>query len=568
MSTWSSYWKIIPPAKKHETTAIKYDSNDNNFYGAAFNSVAAYSQLIKGSGSRISRYQQYEAMDLDADISRALDIIAEEMSGADEKTGLPFEIDYQIEQNQEVSEVTVTTLRAALRYWSNIHDLYNKVFKISRGLIKYGDCFFIKHAENKKWEFLEAAKIIGIEIGEEGQKVAFHVREESKTDNINKNAVTSVYTVDQIVHFTMSDDMGESAPFGESLLQQVYKVFKQLSMLEDSSIIYRIVRAPERRVFYIDVGNMPQQRVKQYLESIKNDIRQKRVPTAASSSGGKDQVDSVYNPNSIQEDYFFPVGADSRGSRIETLPAGENLGEISDIVYFREKLFRGLRVPTSYMNGAEAQGSQFSDGKVGIAYIEELRFANFVKRLQNQVEKVMDAEFKKYLDFAGIGIDHELFKIKLPDPQNFALYRQAALDSDLINTFKSIEDTKFFSKRFMMTKYLGMTEDEIQMNEMMLKQERAIAEDASLTDLQQIYDPAFYDNRDAIKLEEKKKKKRGGGSDEPADDGGDMGGMADVPDQAGIGGGDDSVFGGGGGGSAPPSEPPPGDSGGFDLGNM
>ena len=125
MATWSSYWKIITPVKKQEVTTLKYDSNDSNVYGAAFNTVAAYSQLIKGSGSRLSRYMQYDAMDADVDIARALDIIAEEMSSVDEKTGLPFEIDYQIEQNQEVSEITVTTLRAALRHWSNIHDLNN-----------------------------------------------------------------------------------------------------------------------------------------------------------------------------------------------------------------------------------------------------------------------------------------------------------------------------------------------------------------------------------------------------------------------------------------------------------
>jgi hypothetical protein len=558
MATWSSYWKIITPAKKQEATVLKYDSNDQNYYGAAFNTVAAYSQLIKGSGSRIARYMQYDGMDLDVDIARALDIIAEEMSSVDEKSGLPFEIDYQVEQNQEVSEITVTTLRAALRHWSNIHDLNNKIFRISRCLIKYGDCFFVKHADNKKWEFIDTQKVIGIEIDETGEKVAFHVREESKTDNINKNTVTTVYTAPNIIHFTLSDDMGESAPFGESILQAIFKTFKQLSMLEDASIIYRIVRAPERRVFYIDVGNMPQQRVKQYLESIKNDIRQKRVPNTG-TNGGKDQVDSVYNPNSIQEDYFFPVSSEGKGSRIETLPGGENVGENSDIKYFRDKLFRGLRVPTSYMSGVDNQGAQVNDGKMGIAYVEEQRFANFVKRLQNQVEKVMDAQFKEYLDFAGINIDHSLFKIKLPDPQNFALYRQAALDADLINTFKSIEDVKYISKRLMMKRFLGFSEDEIQMNEMMLKQERAIADDASLTDLQQMYDPAFFDNRDAIKLEEKKSKKKRGapapdeGGDEGLDMGDDQGGDegldmgADQPDQAGLdmGGGDQ---GGGGGG--------------------
>jgi hypothetical protein len=514
MATWTSYFKIITPAEKQSSTELKYDSTNNSYGGTAFNAIAAYSQLIKGAGSRIQRYMQYDAMDMDIDVSRALDIVAEEMSTIDDDTALPFKIEYQTEQNQEVSEVTVTTIRAALRYWSNRQDLYNRIFKISRMTVKYGDCFFIKHSANKKWEFIEPQKVIGIEIDDDGNKVAFHLQEEAKGNEVNKNTVTTVIPADNVIHFTLSDDMGETAPFGESILESVYKTFKQLSMLEDSTIIYTIVRAPERRVFYIDVGNMPQQRIKQYLESIKNDIRQKRVPNTA---GGKDTVDSVYNPNSIQEDYFFPVSGEGKGSRVETLPGGQSLGENTGLTYFRDKLFRGLRVPSSYLfNTAERPGATANDGKIGVAYIEELRFANFVKRLQNQIEKVLDEEFKQYLDFAGIVIDHSLFNIKLPEPQNFALYRQAQLDSDLINTFKGIEDVTYLSKRFMLKKYLNLSEDEIQMNEMMLKQERGIAEDASVVDLQQIYDPAFFENRDPVKLEEKKSKR---GKKASADDG-------------------------------------------------
>lgn len=531
-NTWTSYWKIITPAQKHEQNNITYNTGDNNLYGAAFNSVAAYSQLIKGSGSRVSRYMQYDAMDADIDIARALDIIAEEMASPNEKDNLPCEIAYQTEQSQEVSEITITTLKAALRYWCNIQKLDNKLFRICRHLIKYGDCFFVKYGDNKPWEFIDATKVLGIEIDDEGSKIAFHVREDSKTDDINKNTVTTVYHANQIIHFTLSDDMGESAPFGESLLQSIYKTFKQLSMLEDSTIIYQIVRAPERRVFYIDVGNMPQQRVKKYLESIKNDFRQKRIPS--SSTNGKEMVDSVYNPNSIQEDYFFPVSSEGKGSRVETLPGGENQGQNSNLSYFRDKLFRGLRVPTSYMiNSSEQQGGQYNDGKVGVAYIEELRFANLVKRLQNAIEVVIDIEFKKYLEFAGIKIDPSLFQIKIPDPQNFALYRQAQLNSDLINTFKSIEDVKYISKRLMMKRFLGFTEDDLQTNEIMLKQERSIAEDASLTDLQQIYDPAFFENRDPVKLEEKKKKRGSNGNEE---DGAEDADSAQEPDQMGIGG--------------------------------
>jgi hypothetical protein len=268
-------------------------------------------------------------------------------------------------------------------------------------------------------------------------------------------------------------------------------------MLEDASIIYRIVRAPERRVFYIDVGNMPAQRVKQYIEGIKNDIRQKRMPNTANAN----QTDSQYNPESIQEDYFFPTTAAGRGSRVETLPGGTTW-EIPELDYFLNKVFRALRVPTSYMRGPDGQGAQYNDGKVGIAYIEELRFANYIQRLQTCVEEVFDAEFKTYLQVTGINVDPDLFVLRLPEPQNFALYRQAALDADLINSFNAIEGVKYLSRRFILKRYLGLTEDDIQMNEALLKQERSIEDQLTIDELQQIYDPAVYENRSAVEVEE------------------------------------------------------------------
>jgi hypothetical protein len=163
------------------------------------------------------------------------------------------------------------------------------------------------------------------------------------------------------------------------------------------------------------------------LEQIRNEIRQRRVPNAKQF---QNQVDGQYNPESIQEDYYFPVTAAGRGSSVETLPGG-GTWDTPELDHFMQKMFRALRVPTSYMRGSDANGApgggQYNDGKVGIAYIEELRFANFIKRLQVNLEEVFDKEFKTYLAVAGINIDNDIFSLKLPDPQNFALYQQAAL---------------------------------------------------------------------------------------------------------------------------------------------
>ena len=519
MAQWINYFRIVTPASRkasYQQPTVNLDDgmNLNSAGYASFATVSWFSNLLKGSTARLQRYKQYDAMDI-GDVTRALDVISEEISNADKRTGLPFIIDYQTEENQNVSDTTTTTIRAALRHWSRFHNLQKKVFNISRTMVKYGDCFFRKTSDTKKWEYVDPTRIMGIEVNDEGEKVAYHIRPSSfkNTVSANKSAGGSspgagtgtgsqfdsveISPAAAIIHFSLSDEMGETAPFGLSVLQSAFKDWQKLIMLEDSAIIYRIVRAPERRVFYIDVGNMPPQRVKQYLEQIRNDIRQKRQPNTANAN----QTDSTYNPESIQEDYFFPTTAAGRGSRVETLPGGATW-EIPELDYFLNKVFRALRVPTSYMKGPDAQGAVNNDGKVGIAYIEELRFANYIQRLQTCVEDVLDEQFKIYLQVTGINVDPDLFKLKLPEPQNFALYRQAALDTDLINSFNSIEPVKYLSRRFILKRYLGLTEDDLQMNETLLKQERKIEDQLEIDELQQIYDPAVYENRSAVNVEQ------------------------------------------------------------------
>jgi hypothetical protein len=469
--------------------------------------VTWYSQVMRGPGSRLQTYKQYDAMDADIDISRSLDIIAEEMSGKDDKTELPFMIDWQKEDNQDVSDATVVTVRAALRQWATLQDLKKRVYSTARCLIKYGDCFFRKNSDTRKWQYVDPSLVVGIEIDEIGTKVSYHIKRPATGQQglgsggfaAGRNEFVDIVPAAAMIHFSMCDDMGDSAPFGASVLRPVFRVYRQLSMLEDSVIIYKIVRAPERRVFYIDVGNMNQQQVKRYLESVKNEIRQKRVP-GSQTNGVKDTVDGQYDPTSLQEDYFFPVTASGRGSRVETLPGGAEDFGTNLLRQFQEKIFRGLRIPTSYMGNSATGGTdpQTNDGKVGIAYIEELRFANFISRLQDRLNEIYDQEFKVYLKVAGLRIDDEVFQIKLPDPANFALYRQAALDADLISSFNNIQENKYLSRRLILKRYLGLTDDEIQMNEVLIKEERNLVDTAAVPILQQLYDPAVYENRNPI----------------------------------------------------------------------
>ncbi len=494
MGNFVDYYRIVKP----KDSKSDYVSDGT----AMYNNYSWYTKMLKGSANRYARYQQYHSMDQDNDVSRALDTIAEEMSSSNQITDLPFEIKYQNEDNKEIDENITMTIRAALRHWASLHDLKSKTFEISRMVIKYGDCFFRKTSDLKEWRYVDPSDVIGLAVDEDLNVTHYHLR---KQDG-KKTAYGEVEVVPAkgILHFSLSSKMGDTAPFGDSVLRSVIKAYRQLSMLEDAVIIYRIVRAPERRVFSIAVGNMPVQKQKAYLEAIKNDVKQKRMPN---QEGGGDKYDGQYNPMSMTEDYYFPVPATGQPSTVNTLPGGENLGEIADLNWFQSKFFRGLRIPTSYMRGSSDGGSQITDGKVGLAFIEELRFANYIRRLQNRIENVFDREFKCYLKSAGVKINPNLFFLTLPEPQNFADQRQAALDNDLLGNFNSVKEISWISPRFAAKRYLRWSEDDIQANESMRRKELAIPDGGldpeKLSDIRMFYDPGWMEKRPDIKVDSK-----------------------------------------------------------------
>jgi hypothetical protein len=224
-------------------------------------------------------------------------------------------------------------------------------------------------------------------------------------------------------------------------------------------------------MFKIDVGNMPSHLAMQFVERVKNEMHQRRIPT--NTGGGANMMDASYNPLSINEDYFFPMTPDGRGSSVEVLPGGTNLGEIDDLKYFNNKMARGLRVPSSYLpTGPDDSDRAFTDGKVGTALIQEYRFNQYCKRLQNLIMQKLDDEFKMFLHWRGFNIDSSLFTLSFCEPQNFATYRQAEMDNSRISAFTQLEQLPYMSKRFMMKRFLGLSDAEIMENEVAWREER------------------------------------------------------------------------------------------------
>jgi hypothetical protein len=221
---------------------------------------------------------------------------------------------------------------------------------------------------------------------------------------------------------------------------------------------------------------MPSHLAMSFVERVKNEVNQRRIPSV--TGGGQSVVDAGYNPLSINEDYFFPQTAEGRGSKVEILQGGQNLGEIDDLKYFTNKLFRALRIPSSYLpTGSDDGGSNFNDGRVGTAYIQELRFNKYCERLQSLINEPFDIEFKMYLHSNGINVDSNIFDLKFNPPQNFASYRQSEMDTARVNTFNTMMAIPWVSKRFAMERFLGLTREEIAQNESQWKEENIDDED-------------------------------------------------------------------------------------------
>ncbi len=493
-----------------QNSATNYSNQDFGYknYGSRL------PEVYTGHPNRIERYNQYEMMDVDAEINACLDIISEFSTQKNEHNKTPFSLEWR----EEPTPHEVDLLKTQLQQWCKLNEMETRIFKIFRNCLKYGDQVFVRDPENFKLYWVDMTKVIKVIVNEsEGKKPEQYV---IKDLNINlenlvvaqktntdfaANPATGLggtggggtgggggYTVPSmpynttgsrfslgfneaaidskhVVHLSLTEGLDRFWPFGQSILENIFKVYKQKELLEDAVLIYRVQRAPERRVFKIDVGNMPSHMAMAFVERIKNEIHQRRIP---STHGGGSMVDATYNPLSMNEDYFFPVTADGRGSSVDLLPGGQNLGEIDDLRYFNNRLARGLRVPSSYLpTGPDDNVTPMSDGRVGTAMIQEFRFNQYCERLQNYMVRKLDEEFKLFLRWRGLNIDSGLFNLTFNPPQNFAAYRQSELDTARMGSFTAVEAYPYISKRFAMERFLGLTEEEINKNEKMWREE-------------------------------------------------------------------------------------------------
>jgi hypothetical protein len=508
--SWKKFFSEVPIAGATDGTYSAMGGATSGKPGPAKTNYSSYlPDVYSGAPNRIERYGQYNVMDMDSEVNAALDILAEFCTQNNTQNDTPFKFTYK----QKATNTEVQIIEQYLQQWCKLNDFNKRIFKVMRNVFKFGDAFFIRDPETKKLFHVDPAKVSKIIVNESTGKTPEQYVIRDINFNFKSLVATTPYqttgnvtgggsgyltggvrgmvganyqdspgtrfssgqreiavNAEHVFHLSLSEGLDMNFPFGNSLLESVFKVYKQKELLEDAIIIYRVQRAPERRVFYIDVGNMPSHLAMQFVERVKTEIHQRRIPS--STGGGTNVIDSSYNPLSINEDYFFPQTAEGRGSKVETLPGGTNLGEIDDLKYFTNKLLRGLRIPSSYLpTGADDGQSQYNDGRVGTAYIQELRFNKYCERLQNLVSNEFNQEFKQYLIEKGVNIDVAMFDIKFQPPMNFASYRQAEVDNNRISTYTQIAQVPFVSKRYALQRFLGLTPEEMAENEKLWREE-------------------------------------------------------------------------------------------------
>lgn len=486
-----------------------------------YNKYKNYLPMIyQGPSNRTERYSIYDGMQQDPTINWSLDIIADFISQSDDD--LPFHIQYN--DNEELPESQTSLLDQALQNWCDENEWQKRIFNTIRDVLVYGDAIFIRDPETYELQKVNIYDVLGVVADELKNPTHYIIRNvelnvplkvatESKDDVTTQNMLNTINTnfsagsqlqgsknlntdplndqttlpvsADNIMHLSLNVDNIFLYPFGLSTLETIYKVYIQKMLLQDCVLLYRIKNATEKLVFNIPVGNIPKYKRKQYMEKIRNEMYQRRMPSK-DSDGVFNTIDVAYNSIPLCEDFYLPVDGDGIQPKIEKLAAGQNLGEIKDLTLWENNLIRGLKVPQSWVpNGTtdDSQGSRNVPTNLAQTYVQELRFYNYCKRLQNIIIKPLDEEFKRYLSDKGILTGNTSFKLSFNDPTSIIELTKAEIEANNLNTFNTASSSPYISKQFALKKYLKLTEDEFNENKRLLileQQDRFKAMDVKL----------------------------------------------------------------------------------------
>lgn len=251
------------------------------------------------------------------------------------------------------------------------------------------------------------------------------------------------------------------------ILERARRAYRQLSLIEDAIIIYRLVRAPERLVFNVDTGKLPPSRAEQMVKKMMHKYQTKKIYDPVNGT-----VVNDYDAHQMMESYWFPKPEGSQGTNVETLGGAQSLGELDDLNYFLRKLYLSLKIP--YDRFEEGRGETKEKGE-SISY-EEYRFAKFIMRIQNRFSKGITDSFITHLQLTGtwskFKLNRRSFLIKFNPPTSFDLYETQKLLNIKMENYSTVADQEDFSNDLAKMKYLGMSEEEIEKNYAMVEKEK------------------------------------------------------------------------------------------------
>jgi len=401
----------------------------SNPYSVAQNRRAAYEVR------KHDLFKDYELMDQDPIIASALDIYSDEST----VTNIEGEILKVKSENTKVQKI--------------LHNLYYDVINIEynlwswiRNMTKYGD-FYLQLDIVDKYGVVNVKPISAYDITrledhdpKNPQLIQFEI-------NMEKKEIKENY---EMAHFRVLSDTN-FLPYGRSMLENGRKIYKQLTLMEDAMLIHRIMRAPEKRVFKIDVGNIPPREVEQFMQRIIN--KMKKTPVIDQNTG---EYNLKYNVESVTEDYFLPVRGGDSGTEIDTLPGLSNNDQIEDIEYLRNKLMASLRIPKAFLGYEEG----LAGGKATLA-AEDVRFARTIERLQ----KIVVSELTKigivHLYSQGFN-DSDLidFSLELQNPSMIHEQEKIELMSQQLDIAEKAIDTKLFSRKWIYDNIFDLSDDQ------------------------------------------------------------------------------------------------------------
>jgi len=402
--------------------------------------------------NRRRRYKEYEEMDEYPEIGAAFDIYADDSSQRgprNEKWIIKSESDLVVDE--------ITTLFEKIK-------LSRFLWDIIRNTVKYGDCFTELILDvNRPEEGLQKIKILNpnwiLRVETEFGYLKKFLQEIPNNESLNYGQGSTQETPikyisldkNQIVHYRLHTSDPIFYPYGKSIAALCHRIFRSLKMMEDAMMIYRLSRAPERRMFYVDTGNLPTSKAEMYIERLKEKFKKEKFYNSNTGT-----VDARFNPMSMDEDYFIPT-RNGKGTKIETLPGATNLGEIEDVRYYRDKLLAALKIPKDYI----VEKEKSPERKANLSQLD-VKFARTIHRIQINIEVGLENMAKRHLQLKGFPAALiKKLRIQLPEPSDMSAKRKLDLDEQKTRVIQAVQQLGLFSREEIYKEYYDMSAEEI-----------------------------------------------------------------------------------------------------------